>query len=405
MPTFTYKAFDQTGATVTGNINAETIPAAQDLLCEQDLIPIRVKEGAETNKNKQSLLQKLTYTISQQELILFTKQMRSMLRAGISIAQVFDIISQQSENPLLQKTLAQMSEEIQAGSNLHNAFRKHPTVFSNLYCSLVNAGEASGNLPEILDRVVYIMEHEHKVKEDIKGALAYPKIVVISLVCAFFFLLTFVIPKFVTVFQKANLDLPLPTKICIAMYTGLTQYWIFLLAGSTILFFVLTALIKTPAGTLLKDQILLQTPIIGHLFLKTAMSRFASILSILLASGVTILQSMVIISETIGNAAIIKEFDRLRDQMTEGHGIAEPLRTARYFPPMVVNMVAIGEESGRLEEMLQEIAKHYDEEVEYAARGLSEAVGPILIVALTVVVGFFAMAIFLPIWDLTKMVK
>ncbi|MDH3392674.1 MAG: type II secretion system F family protein [Desulfobulbaceae bacterium] len=405
MPTFTYKAIDQTGATVTGNIVAESLFAAQDQLGERDLIPVQVKEGAAAKSAKASLLYNLTTTVRQEELILFTKQIRSMLRAGISIVKVFDIISQQSENPLLRDTLAEMSKDVQDGSNLHDAFRKHPRVFPNLYCSLVHAGEASGNLPEILDRVVYIMEHEHKVKEDIKGALAYPKIVVIALVGAFFFLLTFVIPKFVTVFEKANLDLPLPTKICIAMYTGLTVYWPVLLGGSAALFFGLAAFLRTPGGTLLKDQLLLRMPIVGHLFLKTAMSRFASILTILLSSGVTILNSIIIISETIGNAAIIREFDRLRDRMTEGHGISAPLRTAKYFPPMVVNMVAIGEESGRLEEMLLEIAKHYDEEVEYAARGLSEAVGPILIVALTVVVGFFAMAIFLPIWDLTKMVK
>ncbi len=405
MPTFTYKAIDQTGAFVVGNLEAESMVAAQELLSQGDLIPTEVKEGVTVKSNKANLWHNLTTSMRQEELILFTKQMRSMLRAGISIVKVFDIISQQSENPLLRDTLAEMSEDVQAGSNLFDAFRKHPRVFPNLYCSLVNAGESSGNLPEILDRVVYIMEHEHKVKGDIKGALAYPKIVVIALVFAFFFLLTFVIPKFVTVFEKANLDLPLPTKICIAMYTGLTVYWPVLIGGAAAIFFGLTAFIKTPGGNLLKDQLLLKMPIIGNLFLKTAMSRFSSILTILLSSGVTILNAIIIISETIGNAAIIKEFDRLRDQMAEGHGIAKPLRTAKYFPPMVVNMVAIGEESGRLEEMLQEIAKHYDEEVEYAAKGLAEAVGPILIVALTVVVGFFAMAIFLPIWDLTKMVK
>ena len=405
MPPFIYKAIDQTGATVSGHIEAESILAAQDLLSKQDLIPIKVKEGWAAKSRKSSLLRRLTTSVRQEELILFSKQMRSMLRAGIAIVQVLEVIKQQSENPFLRDTLSEMSEDIQAGSNLFDAFRKHPRVFPNLYCSLINAGEASGNLPEILDRLVYIMEHEHKVKEDIRGALAYPKIVVIALISAFFFLLTFVIPKFVTVFEKAKIELPLPTKVCIFMYTGLSEHWPILLTGTTVLFLGLATFIKTPTGNLLKDRLLLRLPVIGHLFVKTAMSRFASILTILLASGVTILNSLTIISETIGNAAIIKEFDRLQVHMTEGRGIAEPLRTARYFPPMVINMIAIGEESGRLEEMLEEIAKHYDEEVEYAARGLSEAVGPILIVALTVVVGFFALAIFLPIWDLTKMVQ
>lgn len=405
MPTFVYKAIDQNGATVIGNIDAQSMAAAQDLLAGRDLIPLEVKEEATAKSGKSNLLRNLTTSVRQEELTLFTKQLRSMLRAGIAIAQVFEIIKEQSENPLLRSTLTEMAADIQAGSNLFDAFRKHPRVFPNLYCSLVNAGEASGNLPEVLDRVVYIMEHEHKVREDIKGALAYPKIVVITLFGAFLFLLTFVVPKFVVVFQKANIDLPLPTKICIVMYNGLSDYWPILLAGTAVLFFGLAAMIKTPAGNLLKDRLLLRLPIVGHLYVKTAMSRFASILAILLASGINILTAITIISETIGNAAIVKEFDHLREKMTEGRGIAEPLRTAEYFPPMVISMIGIGEESGRLEEMLQEVAKHYDEEVEYAVKGLSEAIGPILIVVLTVVVGFFAMAIFLPIWDLTKMVK
>jgi len=185
----------------------------------------------------------------------------------------------------------------------------------------------------------------------------------------------------------------------------LKQYWYLMLAGAAAIFFGLKFYFRTVRGSYLRDLTLLRLPIVGPLFTKSVMARFASILSILTASGVTILSSLKIISEAIGNKAIAGEFDRLSTQMEEGHGIAAPLREARFFPPMVVNMVAVGEESGSLEEMLHQIALHYDEEVEYATKGLSEAIGPILIVSLTVVVVFFALAIFLPMWDLTKIVK
>jgi type IV pilus assembly protein PilC len=253
--------------------------------------------------------------------------------------------------------------------------------------------------------VTYILEHEYKVKRDIKSALAYPKMVLFVLFGAFFFLLTFVIPKFISVFQKAGLDLPIPTQICLSMYNGIQQYWPLLLGFVLAGFFSVKLYFSTSQGAVARDRALIFFPIVGPLFIKSAMSRFASILTILLSSGVTVLTSFDILSETIGNAAISKEFAGLSKQMEEGRGISEPLRNARYFPPMVVNMIAIGEEAGSLEEMLSDIARHYDEEVEYAVAGLAEAIGPIMIVLLTVVVGFFALAIFLPMWDLTKMVK
>jgi len=197
----------------------------------------------------------------------------------------------------------------------------------------------------------------------------------------------------------------MPTKICILLSNGIQTYWPLLLAGAAGIVTGFKMFAKTKTGELAIDTLLLRMPIIGPLFVKSAMSRFSSILSILMASGVNILDSIAIISNTIGNAAIAREFDRVKTVMAEGGGISRPLRQTKHFPPMVVNMVAIGEESGSLEEMLKEVAIHYDEEVEYAVKGLSEAIGPVLIVTLTAVVGFFALAIFLPMWDLTEMAK
>ncbi|MEW6428608.1 MAG: type II secretion system F family protein [Thermodesulfobacteriota bacterium] len=406
MPHFSYKAVAGDGKKISGTMEADTAAVVQNILAQQGLIPVAVNRagGGEDKGAKPGLLARLS-GVKLPELLMFTKQINTLLRAGLSITRALEVLDKQSENPLLKHAIGRISENINQGASISGAFGKHPSIFSPLYCNLINAGELSGALNKVLERLSYILEHEHKVREDIKSALAYPKMVLIALGGAFFFLLTFVIPKFVSVFESAKLELPLPTKICITLYALLSNYWPVLLGGAVGLVVALKMFFKTENGAYLLDRFLLRLPIVGPLFVKTAMSRFASILSILLASGVSILDAFGVISETIGNAAITKEFNIIREHMKEGHGISKPLRKSKFFPPMVVNMIAIGEESGSLEEMLHEIARHYDEEVEYAVKNLSEAIGPILIVGLTAVVGFFALAIFLPMWDLTKMVK
>ncbi len=407
MPFFSYKAINPEGHKISGTMEADSVQAVQNILVQQGCIPTRVSrtsKKSEKNGAEVSMLARLQ-GVNLADILIFTKQINTLLRAGLSITRALDVLEKQTENPLLRQTIRQISEDVNQGSSLSRAFEKHPKIFSRLYCNLMAAGELSGSLPEVLDRLNFILEHEHKVKEDVKSALAYPKMVLIALGGAFFFLLTFVIPKFVSVFESANLELPVPTKICISLYALLSGYWHVLLGIAALLFIAFRFAVKTSRGAYIKDAVLLRMPIVGHLFVKTAMSRFSSILSILLASGVSILDAINIIAEAIGNAAITAEFERIKEHMKEGHGISRPLRESKFFPPMVINMIAIGEESGSLEEMLREIARHYDEEVEYAVKNLSEAIGPILIVGLTGVVGFFALAIFLPMWDLTKMVQ
>jgi type IV pilus assembly protein PilC len=270
---------------------------------------------------------------------------------------------------------------------------------------MIQAGEASGALPEVLERLIYIIEHEHQVKADIKSAMTYPVIVVVFLFTAFLVLITQVIPKFVNIFNNAGLDLPLPTQICLLIYEFLSNYWYLLIGGTVVAVLFVYYYLKTKQGKLVRDTILMQVPLIGPLFVKSAISRFASIFSILQASGVDVLDSMDILSGTIGNAAIGGELESIKDSLAEGRGIAGPLGQAKYFTPMLINMVAIGEESGNLETMMQEVASHYDTEVEYAMKKMSEAIGPLLTVGLAAVVGFFALAIFLPMWDLTLIAR
>lgn len=402
MPLFQYKAINENGNTVSGEIEAPSKAAAQEQIASQGYIPESVKKKAA--KSSGSDLGLLTPPVKAADMIIFTKQFRTLLQAGISILRIFEILELQTENRRLKKATTQMTDEVKQGGTLHSAFSAHRKVFNRLYCAMIKAGEQSGSLPEVLERLIYITEHEEKVKKDIKAAVRYPLIVLFFLFVAFFILLTFVVPKFVGIFQRAGLDLPLPTRICMAMYNGMMDYWPVMLIGlaGTVIFLV--QYVKTSQGRFLRDAFVMALPIVGPVFVKSAMSRFASIFSILQSSGINVLETMRILGETLNNAAITREFDKIQEKLEEGRGISGPLSQARYFTPMVINMVAIGEESGNLDDMLREVAAHYDTEVEYATKGLSDALGPILMVGLTAVVGFFAFAIFLPMWDLTQMV-
>ena len=404
MPKYTFQAINENGNTFSDVIEADSIDMANSILSARGYIPVSVAEqsGAGGSLLWTRIMESLT-PIRTAELILFTKQFRTMLRAGVSMIKLLQVLENQSENPVLKRIIIDMSNDIQGGASLYDAFRKHPRAFSPLYCGMVQAGEASGALPDILDRLLYIVDHEHKIKSDIKAALQYPMIVVCFLGIAFFVLLTFVIPKFVGLFLRSNIALPLPTRICMLMYKLLSDYWLLLAGVVVAVIVVMTYYLRTEQGKFVRDAFLMRLPVFGSLFVKAAMSRFASIFAILQSSGVAVLESMKILSSTIGNAAISREFEQITERLEQGRGIAEPLKSAKYFTPIVVNMIAIGEESGSLDEMLREISEHYDVELEYAMKKLSDAIAPVLTVGLAFVVGFFALAIFLPMWDLTKM--
>jgi len=406
MPSFSYKAFNASGGAVSGVVEADSAEMAADLLFSKGYVPSHVTaQKAASESGWGARLRKMTSRVPAKDLILFTKQFRSMLHAGVPLMRIFQVLEAQTQNPALKRAVANISGSIREGSTLSMAMERNSHIFSPLYYNLVKAGEVSGSLPEVLARLVYIIEHEAKIKADIKSALQYPFMVTIALGIAFFVLLTFVIPQFATMFSRAGLTLPLPTKIAMGMYKFISVYWYLGLGGLILLIAGLRYFLGTERGQYLKDTLLLRLPIAGPLFVKAIMSRFASIFAILQSSGVPIMVSMKVLSGAIGNKAISVEFDQVREQMQEGKGIAVPLSKAKHFTPMVIDMIAIGEESGTIEDMLNQVSVHYDDEVAYAVKGMSDALGPILIVGLAAVVGFFALAIFLPMWDMTKMAR
>jgi len=407
MATYAYKSINETGATVSGEIEADSREMATSILKARGFQPTQVNEkgGGDSAGFSLNRLKEMFTPVKAPELIIFTKQFKTMLGAGVPMVRLLQILEKQAENLKIKRITRTMVDDISGGSSLYDAFRKHPGVFSPLYCGMVQAGEASGALPTVLDRLTYIIDHEHKIRADVKAALQYPIIVVVFLMIAFFVLLTFVIPKFVKIFMSAGLNLPVPTKICLFLYQFLANYWQLMIGGAVAVGVGLYLYLRTEQGRYVRDLVLLRLPIIGQLFVKAAMSRFASIFAILQSSGVSVLEAMRILTMTVGNTAIAREFRAIGEKLEEGRGIAEPLEKASFFTPIVINMVAIGEESGKLEELLMEIAEHYDMEVEYATKKLSDAIGPLLTIGLAAVVGFFALAIFLPMWDLVGIVK
>jgi type IV pilus assembly protein PilC len=406
MPFYKYTAINGGGGNTSGVIEAASPDAAQELLATRGLIPTSVAEtsgpGSASGGGMFSRLSSAMQTVKPQDIILFTKQLRTMLNAGIPVLQSLDVLQNQTESPKLKSAIISIAADIKSGGTLSRAFAKHQNIFSELYCNMIRAGELSGTLTDVLERLIYIVEHEHKVKKDIKSALTYPIIVVIALVAAFFILILFVLPHFVTMFEKANIQLPLPTRICLGIYAMLTKYW-YLCGGSIggAVFFI-TAYCRTEAGKIMRDGLLLRLPILGPVFRKAAMARFASIFAILQASGITVLEAMDILTGTIGNAFIARDFKNLRDKLEQGRGLSGPLRSTPSFTPMMVSMITIGEETGNMEDMLKEAAQHYDYEVEYAVSKMSEMLGPVMVAGLTGVVGFFALAIFLPLVGLMQ---
>lgn len=397
MPYFKYTAITSSGGNTKGVVEAVNLEAAQDILAARGLIPTGVAETKAPGGSEGGGFAQRFKPVKPQDLILFTKQLRTMLNAGIPVLQSLDVLQHQTEHPKLKSAIVSIAADIKSGGSLSKAFNKHRNLFPELYCNMIRAGEISGTLTEVLERLIYIVEHEFKVKKDIKSALTYPIVVIVALVIAFFVLIIFVLPHFVQLFEKAGVALPLPTRMCLGLYDLLTHYWYLGLGGAVAVFFGLSALFKTEEGRILRDGFLLKVPILGPVFQKAAMARFASIFAILQASGITVLEAMDILAGTIGNAFIARDFRNLRTKLEQGRGLSGPLRTSQSFTPMMVSMVTIGEETGNMEDMLREAAKHYDYEVEYAVSKMSELLGPALVAGLTGVVGFFALAIFLPL--------
>lgn len=400
MVMFRYKAVDAKGTTVTDVMQAETPDEVSERLSARALTPISVV----TDKRKQPKTRSdsISGHVRPEELVLLTTQLSTMLRAGIPILRVFEILENESENKTLGGICGRIAGEVRAGSSLFAALNRFPKVFPPLYVNMVRAGERSGTLPQVLARLIYVLQHENKVRTEIRSVLQYPIMVVVVLFGSMGILLTTVVPRFARIYASAGILLPLPTRICITLSNVLRDQGALVLAG--IVFLIVAGVLsrRTARGKYLQDRFLLAIPYVGTVVIKAALSRFASVFSILQASGVGMLESIDILTGTLANSAMVHHFRAVQGKVEHGQGLSRPLAGHPFFTPMFVSMVAVGEETGKLDEMLREIANHYDAEVEYATKKLTGAIGPFLIVILAAVVGFFALAVYLPMWDIAQ---
>lgn len=401
MPVYEYVAKDQAGKSFKGNLEAQDKGAAMEKLHSDNLIIISVSESVRPAK-KISLGKG---RIKIDDLVVFSRQLATMVDAGIPIMGSLDILSQQSESKKLKEVLDRVKNDVEIGFSLSNAFAKHTNVFSTLYISMVKAGESSGMLDEILDRLATYLEKTSALQKKIKSALVYPALVTAMALGITILLLYKVIPVFKDIFSGFGADLPIPTLILITVSDIFRKYFLALIIVLVILSFLFKKYIDTKKGRLQFDRFLLKLPVFGILFTKVAVSKFTRTLSTLVKSGVPILSSLEVVGRTCGNSVFEVAIEEVRRSVREGESIALPLEKSKAFPPMVVKMIAVGEQTGELEKMLSKVADFYDEQVDATVSGLTSLIEPLIIAFLGVVIGGIVICMFLPIFKISTIVN
>ena len=402
MASFKYAAKDFEGKTITGVLDAKDRAEAIDVLRKKEYIIVSLADAAP--KFKFSLERIGKKKVKLDDLVVFSRQLATMVDAGIPLVGALDILGEQIDNKTFGEMIIKARNDVETGLSLSDAMAKHSRVFSSLFVNMVKAGESSGMLDEILDRLAEYLEKTNSLQKKVKSALVYPAIVTTMALSITLLLLLKVIPVFKGIFEGFGAKLPTPTLILIAISDFLQKYFFFGVLSLIAVVVLAGRYFRTEKGRLQFDTLLLRLPIFGILFRKVAISKFTRTLSTLIKSGVPILAALEIVSKTSGNKLVEKAIDGVRTNVREGENIAEPLAKSKIFPPMVTRMVSVGEQSGELEKMLSKIADFYDEQVDAAVSGLTSLIEPLIIAFLGVVIGSIVICMFLPIFKLTSIV-
>lgn len=403
MSTFKVIAKDEEGKTVTKTTEAENRLALNQILRQEKLIPVSVEELQKQDKRKTRL--SFHSKVNLDDLVIMTRQLATMIDAGIPLLQGLEILTEQSENPVLGAVLHEIRRDVETGKNFSEALGKHSQVFSQMYISMVQAGEESGKLEEILDRLALYMEKTNGIIKKVKSALMYPIVVSCIAFLITLLLILKVVPVFKGIFDSFGASLPLATAFLIFLSDFSRQYLLFEILAALGMGVFLKNYIRTPLGRKQWDQTKLNMPIFGAIFRKVAVSKFTRTFSTLVKSGVPILTSLEIVGKTAGNSVVEEAVLSVRSSIREGERIADPLGKSKVFPPMVIRMIAVGEKSGELEKMLTKVADFYDEQVDTAVKGLTSVIEPLIIAFVGLVVGGIVIAMFLPIFKLTTLVN
>jgi type IV pilus assembly protein PilC len=402
MPTvFQWAGKTTKGTIVKGELTVNTKEEVIAYLRKQNIIPTTI-----TPKAKRALSLPFLGRVKDKDLVIYTKQFSTMIDAGLPLVQALEILEEQTENKTLAKAIGEVRVDVESGSTYADALKKHPRIFSDLYVNMVAAGEAGGTLDIILSRLADYIEKAMKLKRRVRGALIYPSVIVSVAVLVIAVIMTYVIPVFAKMFERLGGVLPLPTRIVIAISNFMNGPGGLLILGGIIgLIIFIIQIRRTERGRKITDAMFLKLPIFGVLLKKVAIAKFTRTLGTLISSGVPILDGLNITAKTSGNKVVEEEVMKVGKAVAEGKTIAEPMRESKVFPPMVTQMIAVGETTGAVDTMLNKIADFYDEEVDSTTANLTAIMEPLLIVFLGVTIGFIVVSMYLPIFRLITLIK
>jgi len=396
MPTFRVKARNWEGKIIANDMDGPSKEEVVARLREKGLFVTEIKE-------KRAALGLSLFgggSVSSKEVAIFANMFAVMIGSGVPLVRCLSILQAQMENPTFSKIIGQIRSEVEGGSTFSQALSRHPKAFDNLFVNLVKAGEAGGILDKILNRLSGYLEKSEELKSKVKGALTYPVVVLSIAVLVVIALIMFVLPQFKSIFQSMNVELPAITQMLLALSDIMQEWWWVILPCLALIPISIMQFFRSPQGQRVFDTNILRVPVFGSMMRKVAVARFTRTLGTMISSGVPILQALEVTASTAGNVVIKEAVDKTRVSIREGESIADPLKQSGVFPPMVVQMISVGEETGELDKMLMKIAQFYDTEVDAAVKGLTSVIEPIVIVVMGLVIGGIVLAVFMPMLKL-----
>ena len=402
--TYAYKVRDRAGKLVSGTLEAETQAAVSSKLRQMGFAPIVIEEQKST-LGKTEIKLPWSGKVKPKDIAVFSRQFATMINSGLSLLRALNILAEQTDNARLAKTIADVRTDVEKGISLSAALAKHPKVFKRLYVAMIRAGEIGGVLDSVLLRLAENLEKDVALKQKIKSAMTYPTVVFCLVILIMVGMLIFVVPTFKNLYRDLGGSLPLPTKVLISLSDRAKQFWYILAALMIGSWVGLRRWVNTEKGRGTWDAMKLRVPVFGQLVHKSALSRFSRTLSVLMRSGVPILQSLEIVRETVNNTVVSNAVQDVAASVKEGESIAKPLERHDIFPPMVVQMIAVGEETGALDTMLAKIADFYDQEVEATVEALTSLIEPVLIAVMGVVVGGMVVALYMPMFNIINLIE
>ena len=406
MAVFSYRGRNRRGEAVDGRIEGTSVDAVADQLFNSGVTPIDIAEASPVS-DVFGGLKALRVSMSEGRVelldqVFFCRQMYTLIKAGVPILQALRGLRESTQNLALAKVIGSISEGLDAGLDLTGALKRHPKIFSSLFISMVQVGETTGSLAEAFLQLSIYLERDKDTRDRIKQAMRYPTMVLFAITVAMFIINLFVIPAFAKIYAGFHSELPWATKILIATSNFTVHYWLWILVASVLLALGIRAYVKTPEGLYLWHRYKLKIPLVGSILYRSTLGRFARSMAITLKAGVPLVQGMTVISRAVDNEFIGERIIQMRDGVERGENITRTAATTGMFPPLVIQMISVGEETGAVDDLLQEVAEYYEREVDYDLKNLSSSIEPVLIVIIGIMVLVLALGVFLPMWDLAR---